>query len=354
MARSVRIEYPGAFYHVIARGNRREAIFMDDRDREWFLQTLGQACAKTGWRVHAWVLMSNHYHLMVETPEANLVAGMQWLQNTITRRFNVKHGGWGRVFGDRYKAIIVEGESRFYYESLWDYIHLNPVRAGMINGPRQQSLLDYRWSSLASGYAIPASKRAPWLAASVALEMLGVSDTAAGRRRLVERLDRRGADEERERCGVPPLPEEMDRRCSHLQRGWYWGSQSFGEQMLRLIERRGKAQKSRGYRSAPEIKSHGLLRAQRWLAEGLAKANSSRDEVRRLPGNDSRKVALARLISANTTVGNEWLARELGMRSASNVSQILRLEDRRKTERRLPKKLRLWIESQERELEAPF
>ena len=109
MARSVRIEYPGAFYHVMARGNRREAIFGDDDDRRFFLQTLGEACGMTGWRVHAWVLMSNHYHLFIETPEANLVAGMQWLQNTYTRRFNTRHRLWGRLFGDRYKAVWWRG-----------------------------------------------------------------------------------------------------------------------------------------------------------------------------------------------------------------------------------------------------
>ncbi len=108
MPRSIRIEFAGAFYHVMARGNRREAIFLDDEDRRLFVQTLGEACAMTGWRVHGWVLLSNHYHLMIETPEPNLVAGMQWLQNTVTRRFNVRHRAWGRVFGDRYKAVSVE------------------------------------------------------------------------------------------------------------------------------------------------------------------------------------------------------------------------------------------------------
>jgi putative transposase len=81
MARSIRIQYPGAQYHVMARGNRRERIYRDEDDRRIFLKTLAEACAMTGWRVHAWVLMSNHYHLHIETPATNLVAGMQWLQN---------------------------------------------------------------------------------------------------------------------------------------------------------------------------------------------------------------------------------------------------------------------------------
>ena len=118
MARSIRIQYPGAYYHVMARGNRWEAIFLDDEDRRFFLKAVGEACAMTGWRVHAWVLMKNHYHLLLETPAANLVDGMQWLQNTFTRRFNVRHRKWGRLFGDRYKAVLTEGGSGYYYEIL--------------------------------------------------------------------------------------------------------------------------------------------------------------------------------------------------------------------------------------------
>ena len=154
MARSLRVEYPGAYYHVMARGNRREDIFLDDNDRGFFLQAVSEACAQTGWLVHAWVLMSNHYHLCIETPEANLVEGMKWLQNTYTRRFNVRHRAWGRVFGDRYKAVVVEGELPEYYGSLVDYIHLNPVRAGVVSGERGESVLDYPWSSLAGGYGL--------------------------------------------------------------------------------------------------------------------------------------------------------------------------------------------------------
>jgi REP element-mobilizing transposase RayT len=92
--RSIRLEYPGAFYHVMARGNRRERIFTDDTDRRFFLGALAEASGMTGWRVHGWVLMSNHYHLMLETPEPNLVAGMKWLQNTYTRRYNTRHRLW--------------------------------------------------------------------------------------------------------------------------------------------------------------------------------------------------------------------------------------------------------------------
>jgi REP element-mobilizing transposase RayT len=98
MARSIRIQMAGGFYHVMARGNRREKIFADDEDRRFFLSTLSEACGMTGWRVHAWVLMGNHYHLFIETPEANLADGMQRLQDSCLRRFNVRQRRWGRLF----------------------------------------------------------------------------------------------------------------------------------------------------------------------------------------------------------------------------------------------------------------
>jgi putative transposase len=161
MARQVRIEYPGAHYHVMARGDRREPIVEDDADREDFLLTLGRACSKTGWRVHAWVLMTNHYHWLIETPEPNLVQGMKWFQNTFTRRFNVRRKRWGHVFGGRYKAVLLDPDDAggYYFESLIDYIHLNPARAGIVDPSIGLGLLEYRWSSLRTGYAAAASSR---------------------------------------------------------------------------------------------------------------------------------------------------------------------------------------------------
>ena len=119
MPRSIRIEVAGALYHVMARGNRRERIYHDDDDRRFYLKTLAEGCEMTGWRVHAWVLMSNHYHLLIQTPEPNLVAGMKWLQNTYTRRFNLRHRLWGRLFGDRYKAVPVESRGAIITRPSW-------------------------------------------------------------------------------------------------------------------------------------------------------------------------------------------------------------------------------------------
>jgi REP element-mobilizing transposase RayT len=97
MGRNPRIEFEGAVYHVMSRGNRQEAIFLDDHDNRMFLDTLAEACGRAGWKVHAFVLMGNHYHLLIETPSPNLVDGMRWLQGTYTKRFNMRHKKWGHL-----------------------------------------------------------------------------------------------------------------------------------------------------------------------------------------------------------------------------------------------------------------
>ena len=349
MARSIRIQSAGAYYHVLARGNRREAIFHDDDDRRFFLHTLSQACEMTGWRVQAWVLMRNHYHLFLQTPEPNLVAGMSWLQNALTRRYNVRHRQWGRLFGDRYKAVVVEGADRYHYQTLMDYIHLNPVRARIIRTKAGQSVLDYPWSSLAGGYALPPKKRAPWLDAASGLQAFNLQDTVADRRQMVERLDRRAASEEIKNCGVPPLPAEVDARSSHLRRGWYWGTQAFGEAMRKLAGAVvGKhPTKSRSYRGSTHVAAHGEQQAEAWLKQGLKAAGLTTAEVGRLKGSDVRKLLLADLLWRRTTVSQEWLAAKLAMKSAANVSQQLRRMDRKKVRAQAPEALREFLAGHE-------
>src|SRR5690348_12835570 len=114
MARKLRIQYEGAIYHIMNRGDHREDIFLDDNDRELFLETLGQTCAKTDWQIHAWCLMRNHFHLVVETPRANLVDGMKWFLGTYTSRFNRRHKLFGHLFSGRYKSLVVDGSGNGY------------------------------------------------------------------------------------------------------------------------------------------------------------------------------------------------------------------------------------------------
>ena len=161
MARKIRIEYAGATYHVLARGNQGRDIYADEHDRKLWLETLAEACAKTGWRIHAWVMMGNHFHLLLDTPEPNLVAGMKWLQGTYTQRYNSRHRLFGHLYQGRYKALVVDGTQGNYLAVVSTYIHLNPARAGLIR-IGQEPLDSYRWSSYPL-YARKSVARPGWL-----------------------------------------------------------------------------------------------------------------------------------------------------------------------------------------------
>jgi REP element-mobilizing transposase RayT len=196
MARKLRVQYSGAIYHVMNRGDRREPIFKDDQDRQRFLATLGEACVKTGWEIHAYCLMSNHFHLVIETPNANLVAGMKWFLGTYTSRFNRRHRLNGHLFSGRYKSLIVDGSGDGYLRTVCDYVHLNPVRAKLL--ARVQPLETYVWSSYAE-YLKNAKHRVSWLRVDRLLGELGIGrDDAAGRRQFAEAM------EERRATGVSP------------------------------------------------------------------------------------------------------------------------------------------------------
>ena len=345
MPRSLRIQAPGAYYHVMARGNQGQAIVFDDADRRFFVDALSQACAMTGWRMQAWVLLRNHYHLFLQTPEPNLVAGMAWLQNTLTRRYNVRHQPVGRLFGDRYKAVLVEGTDPYHYQTLVDYIHLNPVRSRLIRPKAGKSVLDYRWSSLATGYALPPKQRPSWLDAASGLKAFNLEDNAVGRRQMLKRLDRRALSEDTTNCGVPPLPAEADARSSHLRRGWFWGTPAFGAAMRKLATKPGKkaSPKSRSHQGA----AHSEQQAVTWLKQGLQAVGLKPAEVANLKGSDARKLLLADLLWRHTTVSQEWLAEKLAMKSAANVSQQLRRLDRKKVRGRAPQELKDFLDRAE-------
>src|SRR5438128_9006414 len=193
MARKLRVQYAGAIYHVLNRGDRREPIFRDDRDRQQFLDTLGETCGKTGWQIHSWCLLPNHFHLVLETPRPNLVAGMKWLLGTYTSRFNRRHRVFGHLFSGRYKALLVDGSGNGYLRTVCEYVHLNPVRAKLLEP--QQPLRDYRWSSWPA-YLRPAGKRPAWLRVDRVLGELGIpKDNVAGRRELERVMEERRVTE---------------------------------------------------------------------------------------------------------------------------------------------------------------
>src|SRR4051812_2659366 len=174
MPRKLRLEFPGACYHVINRGNYRRNAFAADKTKAAFGTCLFEACVKSGWILHAFVVMSNHYHLAVETPQGNLVAGMQWLQSTFANRFNRLRGERGHLFQGRYKALVVEDGAAL--GQVCHYLHLNPVRAGICP---VEELSGYRYSSY---WYLSRPKQRP---ASLSLKSTlagagGLSDTPAG------------------------------------------------------------------------------------------------------------------------------------------------------------------------------
>ncbi len=160
MSRPLRIQYPGAFYHVTSRGNERKDIFKSHKDREKFLAYLESAVTRYGAVIHAYCLMNNHYHLLLETPVGNLSQIMRHINGAYTTYFNVKRKRVGHLLQGRYKAILVEADE--YAAELSRYLHLNPVRAGMSSRPE-----DFQWSSYRSYIGL--TKAPDWLKESFIL-----------------------------------------------------------------------------------------------------------------------------------------------------------------------------------------
>jgi putative transposase len=164
MSRPLRLEFAGALYHVTSRGDRREDIYCDDTDRGLWLDTLAHCCERFNWAIHAWCQMSNHYHLVIETAEGNLSAGMRQLNGVYTQAHNRRHGRAGHVFQGRYKGILVDRDS--YLLELLRYVVLNPVRARMVERPQ-----DWAWSSY---HAMIGDQPSPtWLSCKWALSQFG-------------------------------------------------------------------------------------------------------------------------------------------------------------------------------------
>ena len=324
MPRQVRIEYPGAFYHVMARGNRREPIVFDERDRKTFLRTLAEACERSGFRIHAFVLMSNHYHLLLETPEANLSQGMGWFQNAYTRRINTRHRLWGHLFGDRYKAIVVE-EGQWFWEVL-DYIHLNPARAGLVS--KETGLESNAWSSL-PGYLAEPRNRPAFLETAMGFSVCGCGDDAKGRRGFLEMLESRVDWSDPRGVGKTGGGEEDGTEVAArvaMRRGWFFGSQEFREKLTKLVGGRidaRVAKRADGYHG-PEVREHGERMAEGIVAAGLEVLGIGLEELRAEAKGDWRKGLVAEIVQARTTVRLDWIGERLGMGTRAGICRAVK------------------------------
>ena len=314
MARKPRLEYSGAIYHVMSRGNHGEGIFRTDADRQDFLSTLGEVCVRTGWRIHAYVLMGNHYHVLMETPEPNLVTGMQWLQGTYTKRFNAAHRVWGHLFSGRYKAIPVDPEPKYFLAAA-DYIHLNPVRVKGYDFEATK-LADYIWSSY-PGYVSP-GKRPEWLCAGRVLGELGLEDTRGGRWRFAEYMNRRI-------LGIrhADKPWEADEQWRKIRRGWHLGGAEFKAEMLARIT--NVLARDNGTPFGGEVaRDHNEHRADILLKAGMAKLNIDGSDLSGMPGCSPEKYALAWLVRRKTSVPVTWIKKRLHMGRATDFSAWLK------------------------------
>ncbi len=314
MARKPRLEYAGAIYHAMGRGDHGEAVFRTDADRACFLATLGEVCGRTGWGIHAYVLMGNHYHLLLETPEPNLVTGMQWLQGTYTKRFNAAHRTWGHLFSGRYKAIPVDPAPNYFLAAA-DYIHLNPVRVKGYDF-EASALADHVWSSY-PGYVSP-GKRPDWLKVRRVLGELGLEDSRGGRMRFARRmaarvLEVRHADK----------PWEADEQWRRIRRGWHLGSEAFKAEMLDRV-----AQVLSGDGGTPfggaVIRAHDERRAEELLEVGMTRLGIGNSDLPGKPGCSPDKYALAWLVRRNTGVKVEWIKKRLYMGRATDFSAWLK------------------------------
>lgn len=202
MARAWRVEYPKALYHILSRGNERRGIFLNDGDRVCFLETLGDFARRFDIDIFAYVLMENHYHLLLRTNRANLCRSMQWFGTTYTRRFNVNHRRSGNLFQGRYKSHIVENDA--YLLRLSCCIHINPLRSGIV-----KRLADFKWSSYP---AYANGRKAPeWLNTDFILSGFANSaDKNLSYRKMVRKYS-----------------EGEKRLCEDIRHGFIVGSQKF-------------------------------------------------------------------------------------------------------------------------------
>lgn len=301
MARPLRMESESGVYHVLNRGNYRTDIFRSDKAKAAFLTCLGEACAKTGWVVHAWCLMSNHYHLAVSTPGANLVDGMRWLQGTFSTRFNRMRHERGHLFQGRYKSLRVDPDGGL--GPLCHYIHLNPVRAKL---RPISDLPAYPWTSVR--WLMEPKGRPSWYQPQPALDHAGdLADTPAGRTKYLAYLAWLSADE----------PARKAQRFAAMSQGWIIGTIDFAKTMIK----ENQELVGQGRRMAAEMKETREALWQEELTAHLSKLRRTPDDLAREKKSVAWKAALAAAMKARTTASNRWLGVALNMGGLHEVSR---------------------------------
>jgi putative transposase len=304
MARQLRIEFEGAFYHITSRGNQRERVYFEDGDRERFLEILKRTRERYGYQLHAYVLMDNHYHLMVETPKANISQTMQNINTSYTVYINKKHRRSGHLFQGRYKGIIVDKDE--YLVTLSRYIHLNPVRAGIVQKPEA-----YRWSSY--GFYIDSSNK----------------DT------LVNTVDTLLMFSEEKRHAVKAYKDfvdggigKEDNPLEELESGILLGSTAFKERIKALLEKRKEDEE------IPQIKRlRSTVQIDRVIETFCRYYGKGSEEVlQRRNGERGMAIYLSKLFSGKKNIE---IGKYFGIKGPAVSNVIRAMEGRMETDKRL-------------------
>jgi putative transposase len=301
MARKLRLEFPGARYHLINRGNYRADIFASDRTKAAFEACLMETADKWSWLLHAFVVMSNHFHLAVETPQANLVRGMQWLEATFANRFNRFRHENGHLFQGRYRALLI-GEDHFLC-LVCDYIHLNPVRAGFQS---LETLKEHRFSSY--WHLLHPQGRPKCVRCHKILETAGgLKDTPEGWRQYARHLELE--------LGKPA----HGRRYAELSQGWAIGSDAF---MAATISQHAPIGSARAW-TLPGAEQMRDAQWRKELGRALAVVGHSLEEARAAPQAEIWKLAVATWLRDAARARSNWLSDQLRLGVPSAVSRNL-------------------------------
>jgi putative transposase len=297
VARKFRIEFPGACYHLINRGNYRSWIFESAGDRSSFLECLGTVCESKGWKVHAWCLMSNHYHLLVETVEPNLVEGMAWLQSTFSNRFNRFRNENGHVFQGRYKALLLDADARV---GVCHYIHLNPVRAGLVAANELE-----RFEASSFHQLMHPLKRWGYGVYDTCLALPNaLTDNPDGRlqyRQYLEWLS--GNEREKEQLGFETMT-----------RGWAKGSKEFRKELLSQLP----SAKLETTKEADGLELKETVR-ERGIEHALQVLGKDETTLQSTPKGAVWKIGIALYMRERYLAPNAWIAKRLHMGAESSV-----------------------------------
>jgi len=291
---------------VINRGNYRRNLFGAGGAAEAFERVLDEAAQRFAWRIHAYVIMSNHFHLGVELGEPNLSEGMKWLQGTWIRRYNSFRRLVGRPFQGRYKALVVAPGHAF--GQVCHYIHLNPVRAGICEA---RAVSSYQWSSLPK---FTVAKRSGWLdPVTVLLESGDLRDSPTGWKNYLRYLEFLATDELAKKELV----------AGRMSRGWCVGDRAFRNEMRKVLVERGAAVERFGGLEPAEVQAE---RSHAWEEQLQVLARRAKITLSALPSAKSHpnKAMLAAAMKASHSVSNRWLAERLAMGQPASASQFAR------------------------------